>query len=89
MATYLSHEFVKESRVTRRADIELGQRRYAAMLEGRKGRKRNPFLGAKMMKGSRDDVADLGFSHKEARNRPIRSQRMTALGWFIEQEGWT
>jgi phage-related protein len=35
---YVLHAFVKKTRTTRKADIDLGKARYAAMLETRKGR---------------------------------------------------
>jgi phage-related protein len=35
---YVLHAFVKKTRVTRKADIDLGKTRYAAMLEARRGR---------------------------------------------------
>ena len=37
-AVYELHAFVKKSRATCKADIELGNSRYVAMLEARKGR---------------------------------------------------
>jgi len=37
-AVYVLHAFVKKTRATRKADIELGNSRYVAMLEARKGR---------------------------------------------------
>jgi phage-related protein len=37
-AVYVLHAFVKKTRATRKADIELGKTRYAAMLEARIGR---------------------------------------------------
>ena len=40
-------------------------------------------------KGSGNVFADLGFSPTEARNLRLRSQMMTALRKFIEQQGAT
>lgn len=40
-------------------------------------------------KGSGDVFRDLGFSAAEARNLRLRSELMTALRKYIEQEGWT
>jgi phage-related protein len=37
-AVYVLHAFVKKTRTTRKADIDLGKARYAAMMEARKGR---------------------------------------------------
>jgi phage-related protein len=37
-AVYVLHTFVKKARTTRKADIDTGKARYAAMLEARKGR---------------------------------------------------
>ncbi|MBS1825632.1 MAG: type II toxin-antitoxin system RelE/ParE family toxin [Acidobacteria bacterium] len=37
-AVYVLHAFVKKTRTTRKADIDLGKARYAVMLEARKGR---------------------------------------------------
>jgi phage-related protein len=37
-AVYVLHAFVKKTRATRKADVDLGKARYAAMLEARKGR---------------------------------------------------
>jgi phage-related protein len=37
-AVYVLHSFVKKTRATRKADIELGKRRYAVMLELRKSK---------------------------------------------------
>lgn len=37
-AVYVLHAFVKKTRATRKADIDLGKVRYAALLEARKGR---------------------------------------------------
>lgn len=37
-AVYVLHAFVKKSRTTRKADIDLGKMRYTAMLEARRGR---------------------------------------------------
>lgn len=45
--------------------------------------------GTTITKGSGDVFADLGFSPAESRNLRIRSEMMTALRKFIEQEGLT
>ena len=45
--------------------------------------------GTTLTKGSGDVFADLGFSPGAAHNLRLRSQMMTALRKFIEQEGWT
>ena len=37
-AVYVLHFFVKKTRTTRKADIDLGTQRYSALLESRKGR---------------------------------------------------
>jgi len=37
-AAYVLHSFFKKTRATRKADIELGRRRYAAMLELRRSK---------------------------------------------------
>lgn len=37
-AVYVLHSFVKKTRATRKADIDLGKTRYTAMLEARRGR---------------------------------------------------
>ena len=37
-AVYVLHFFVKKTRTTRKADIDLGKQRYSALLESRKGR---------------------------------------------------
>jgi phage-related protein len=37
-AVYVLHCFVKKTRATRKADIELGKQRYAAMLELRRSK---------------------------------------------------
>lgn len=37
-AIYVLHAFVKKTGTTRKADIDLGKARYAAMLEARKSR---------------------------------------------------
>jgi len=49
---------------------------------------RNP-PGAKIIKGSGDVFADLGYSPAESRNLRLRSQMMTAPRKFIEKEGLT
>src|SRR5438270_9760427 len=36
-AVYVLHSFVKKTRATRKADIDLGKTRYAAMLDERRG----------------------------------------------------
>jgi phage-related protein len=38
-AVYVLHCFVKKTRATAKADVELGRKRYAAMLELRKEKK--------------------------------------------------
>jgi phage-related protein len=38
-AVYVLHCFVKKARRTPKADVDLGRKRYAAMLESRKGRR--------------------------------------------------
>ena len=37
-AIYVLHFFVKKTRTTRKADIDLGKQRYSVLLESRKGR---------------------------------------------------
>lgn len=37
-AVYVLHCFVKKTRATRKTDIDLGKRRYAVLLESRRGR---------------------------------------------------
>jgi phage-related protein len=37
-AVYVLHAFIKKTRATRKADIDLGKARYTAMLEARRGR---------------------------------------------------
>jgi len=38
-AVYVLHCFTKKTQATRKADIDLGRRRFAGLLEARKGRK--------------------------------------------------
>jgi len=38
-AVYVLHCFVKKARATPKADVDLGRKRYTAMLESRKGRR--------------------------------------------------
>ena len=45
--------------------------------------------GTRITKGSGNVFADLGFPPTESRNLRLRSQMMTALRKFIEQEGLT
>lgn len=87
-AVYVQHAFVKKTRATRKADIDLGKSicRHAGS-EERTDMK--PITDVAITKGSGDVFADLGFSPAESRNLRLRSEMMTALRKFIEKEGLT
>jgi len=92
-AVYVLHCFVKKTRATREAEIELGRRRYRSALEMRKTKGRRQRMKSiqrgGMTKSSGNVFTDLGFSDAEARNLRMRSQMMTALREFIEKERLT
>ena len=83
-SVYVLHCFVKKTQATRKADHDLGSKRYAALIGARK-----TTIDTTITMGSGDVFTDLGFSPAESRNLRIRSEMMTALRKFIEKEGLT